>query len=374
MKGVGKGALSPASSLVYSVLLALAFSPLGGCAEAPTPSPVVTGLVVRERDPISLLPAAVDSILTVDVARLRASAFARPFLSATEGADEASSRRKRGFDEIVDVDLWVFARLGTPGGDRATVEIGRGHFIRPRVAAAFRKSWPGARATQFGKLDGITDPNLAVAFVSDEVLVFGPPWAVREIAAVDEGQKASVRTTEWLVRAGQAAARVAEHAARDRVTSSRRGAGNQTQNRRALLATPPAAELFVRASSSTRKELAEALGVGTPIEQLAARLEVDEAARALFIADAGTPENAEALATQLREALAGLHERPSIEALGLAPILGRAAVELKGTEVGVGLAITARERAEVAAKLAEVGALLAKRRQAGDQARQGEKD
>src|SRR6185369_15068328 len=60
-----------------------------GCAES-SPAPGERGAIALppihaiadERDLVSLLPETVDSILTVDLARLRGSAFARPLLTA----------------------------------------------------------------------------------------------------------------------------------------------------------------------------------------------------------------------------------------------------------------------------------------------------
>ena len=148
------------------------------CAESSPARPPAPALPppakVDERDLVSLLPAAVDSVLTVDLVRMRASAFARPLLEAA-AAENGPGRRARGFDEITDVDAWAFARVGLPGGERGTLELARGRFDRTRVSDAFRATRPNARATELGGLAGVTDVDLAVAFISPQVVGWGPP-------------------------------------------------------------------------------------------------------------------------------------------------------------------------------------------------------
>jgi hypothetical protein len=341
------------------------------CAES-TPPPgerrpaalVPIHAIADERDLVSLLPESVDSILTVDLARLRASAFARPLLTAATNED-GSARGARGFDEIADVDAWAFARLATPGGDRATIELARGRFDRERVSAAFRTRWPQSRATGFGRFSGVTEANLAVMFVSPHALAFGPSWALRVIAGVLEGRTPSARGLPWLADINKALAR---GRAPFRDVDAERDAGPGSA------ALAPAAELALRATASTRAELAAAFGVDVPVEHVGARIDVGQAARGLLIASATSPEAAQLLAEQLREGLETLRARPSVRAMGLGRMLARGDVAAKGARVALALTITASEREVVASKLATFASLLARgaRGAAGKPAATGE--
>jgi hypothetical protein len=330
-----------------------------GCAESSPPvSPLASGqsvprAAVDEHDLVSLLPDSVDSVLTVDLARLRGSVFARPLLTAASG-EESGARRQRGFDEIADVDAWAFARVGIPGGDRATLELARGRFDRARVTAAFFAHWPQARPTQFGPLPGVTEANVGVAFVSARVLAFGPPWALRVLAAVGEGKTGSARDLPWLAEVGKALAR-----GRARY----RDVDGDPDRPGAVLA--PAAELALVATTDTRAELAAAFGVQVPIDHVGARIDVGQAARGLLIATATSPEAAQVLADQLREGLGALRARPSVQAMGLGRMLARGDVAAKGPRVALTLTITAAERENVATKLATFAALLARRSEGG---------
>jgi hypothetical protein len=347
------------SAILIACLTALS------CAES-SPAPGERGpaalipihAIADERDLVSLLPDSVDSILTVDLARLRGSAFARPLLTAATNEDRAA-RGARGFDEIADVDAWAFARMATPGGDRATVELARGRFDRARVTAAFSARWPQSRATQFGRLPGVTEANLAVMFFSPRAVAFGPSWALRVIAGVLEGRTASARALPWLAEVSKALARGRApfrdvDADRGRVRNS----GEEGIPGSAALA--PAVELALRATASTRSELATAFGVDVPIDHVGARIDVGQAARGLLIATATSPEAAQLLAEQMREGMESLRARPSVRAMGLGRMLARGDVAAKGAKVALALAITGAEREVVANKLATFASLLAR--------------
>lgn len=337
---------------------------LMGCAATPVPTMQAQDVpalkaVVDDRDPVSLLPTSVDSILTVDLVRLRSSSFAGPFLKPrghgevaasevaaaeqTAAAEElTASRTRRGFDEVADVDLWVFARTGSTGGERGLLELARGRFDRGRVRSAFLRQWPGAHATQFGNSSGLTTPTVAVVFLSETVIGFGPPWALRAAADVMDARQPSLRGMQWLTVARGALAEV--------------GPGVRPGMKTAI-------ELFLRASTQVRAELSEAVSIDMPIEHLSARIEVGDEARAYFNAAVTSKTEADELAVKLREALAGLRGRPSIEALGLGPVVRRAQIDSRGPRVVMGLAITGRQRAQVAEKLAAFATVLARRRE-----------
>jgi hypothetical protein len=361
---IAGGSLRAAALLAVMGLCAVA---VGACAEsAATPSRATTNVTdvstpvrVDERDLISLLPESVDSILTVNLARLRASAFARPLLAAA--AEDTRARKERGFDELVDVDAWAFARIATPGGNRATLELARGRFERDRVLAAFSARWPNARVTEFGHLPGATEANLAVMFISPRALAMGPSWALRAVVSVIDGRSRSARSLPWLAEVSQALAR-GRAPYRDVDAEAGRAVGPDEDTRAGVLA--PAAELAVRATRDTRAELTAAFGVDVPIDHVGARIDVGQAARGLLIATATSADAAQSLAEELREGLRTLRTRPSVRAMGLGRMLARGDVAAKDARVAVVLSISAAERETVARKLATFASLLAGRGQA----------
>jgi hypothetical protein len=330
---------------------------LGACAESTPPRPpqpsVAAPARADERDLVSLLPATVDSVLTVDLVRMRASAFARPLLVAA-AAEDGPGRRARGFDEITDVDTWAFARVGLPGGERGTLELARGRFDRARVSAAFRAARPNARPTQLGTLEGVTDVDLALAFVSPQVMAWGPPWALRMLSKVIAGQLESARGLSWL---NEVSAALARGRAPYRDVDADPGAPAAGP----AGARAPALELALLATASSRAELAAAFGVEMPLHHVGARIDVGQAARATLIATATSPEAAATLADQIREGLLALRERPSLRALGLGRMLASADVATRDARVGLAMTITSTERARVARNLARFAALIAKK-------------
>lgn len=327
--------------------LALVAAAMGlGCAEAtPTaPEPIARAAIADDRDLVAFLPARTDAVLAVDMTVLRASRFARPMLGALSDPTEVDGkapppRQARGFDEILDVERYLFAQVGTPGGERATLELVRGRFDRARVAQAFRARFAGAAVSDMDRGEGLVSAELAAAFLSPRVLAFGAPWAVRAAVAVREGRQPSVRGAPWLTAADPVWAR------------------DDTRDK-----APVAVELTVQATSSSRAALAQLLETQLPIEHLAARLEVGDAARALIVATASSPDDAQDLAVRLRDTLLELRARPSITALGLAPVLARADLAARGPRLALVLAITEQERELVATRLAALGALLARKR------------
>jgi hypothetical protein len=312
------------------------------CAEAPAAPPVspaaaTEAVAVDDGDLVSLLPATVDSVLTIDLQRVRGARVAAPLLEALarEGPLQGEGRTARGFDEVTDVDRWVFARYGPPGGERATIELGRGRFDRDRIERAFTQRFPDATATTFGGMAGVTRVGAGVVVLSPRVVAFGPPWALRVLAGVRAGR------TAWLQQAERS------------MPAKLRAAG------------PAAVELLLRATPSTLGELEALLAVRPPVAHVSARLDLHDDAHAYLVATGTTEAAAAEMAAGLQEALAELRGRPSIEALGLGPAIARATVASRGTRMLGEMGLDERDRSRLTRNLARLGALLSRGR-AGD--------
>jgi hypothetical protein len=304
-----------------------------GCAGAPLPpagpepaAPEPTGLRV-------FVPGPVLSLLSLDLAQLRRSAWAKPVLAS---AAPAEGRQGRGFDEIEDVDAWLFARVRAPGAGIGTLELGRGRFDRGEVLAAFRRRHPGAREQRFAGRQGLADANGAMVFLDEGILALGPSWAIE--AAARAGETPVVREP-WLAEAAAAVNRL----------------GGARPARAAV-------ELWLRFDDAMRTELAEVVGNAEGVDWLAAQLRLAGDAQAVAVASTRGPNDAVGLAAQLSDQLAALQGRRSVRALGLGPVLEGVRVQAQGGRVLLDLGISESDREVVAERLAVLAQALAKAR------------
>lgn len=317
---------------------------LGACGSTPAPAPrAPAARPPSEADLAAFIPAPAESVLSVDMIALRASPWAEPVLKwaatrngAGETTDQAA-RQARGFDEVADVDRVVFGRVVTPGTGGATVELLRGRFARPRVEAAFGRHHGEARATTFGRLAGWADTQQAVAFVSDQTVVFGATWAVREVGRTAAGEGASARDERWLAEG--------------------RAAVEDEFGRRAH---PPAIEVALRPTDEMRTTLAQMLGGDVHLDLVAGRLDLAKDARVYLLGVNPSRDEARSLGERLIDGLAVLKDRGSVRALGLRPVLERAEVAVRGARLVMALGVSEQERVVVSEKLAAAADLLAK--------------
>jgi hypothetical protein len=311
-----------------------------GCAGAPLPASAPASPAARPPTGLRrFVPGPVLSLLSVDLARLRRSAWALPVIDSAAPAGERSSR---GFDEIADVDQWLFARVRAPGAGAGTLELGRGRFDHQRVLEAFRDHHPDARPQRFADVGGVADPEGGLAFLDEGVIALGPAWAIESAVRASGSAPA---TEPWLIEAAEAV---------ERAGGAETGA---------------AVELWVRADEATRAELAGVLDGADAIDWLAARLQLHDDARAVAVAATRRESDAMGVAAQLRDQLIALLDRRSVRALGLSPVLARARVRTDGPRVLLDLGISGSEREVVAQRLAVLAEILARARKNAKDAR-----
>jgi hypothetical protein len=326
--------------------VALLLSLAVGCAPLPPPvaaPPPAAPRPSRGDALLALVPAPAQAVLSVDVGRLRGSDWAKPMLAWAAEREKAGEggRAGRGFDEMADVETWLFARVGSAASGVGTLELARGRFEPPRVLEAFATRRPDAVATSFAGLRGAADAEQALALLDARTLAFGPPAVVRAAASGGGGPSldGTLRKHPWLA------------SIRGALDDEAGQGGRQAVVELAFLVQPDA-----------RQELAEVLGTASELrlERLGGRLFLDRDARAVLVGLAPDAREAQALAEQLRENFRALSDRRSVRALGLAPVLRRATATARGARVVLELTITEDERVVVSDKLAAVAAVLAR--------------
>jgi hypothetical protein len=321
----------------------LAGWPLAGCAPAsPVAAPAAAPPPALGSGLLAFVPAPAEAVLVVDVSRLRGSPWAKPVLAWAAERERAGEggRDGRGFDEMADVDLWLFARVGNAASGRGTLELARGRFDRRRLLDAFAARRPASRGTSFAGRAGATDADQALVLLDERTVAFGPPFAVQAAALARGANSGAGPRLPWLGGIS---------AALDEEVEEAGGRGKV-----------PVVELAFVVPEDARKELADALGSDVRIDGLGGRLFLDRQARALLVGLLPGRGDAQLLADGLSAQLRELSLRRSMRALGLGPVLGRAATTARDDRVVLGLRITERERTLVSDKLAAVAALLAR--------------
>jgi hypothetical protein len=313
---------------------------LVGCAPlAPLPGSARPA-APREPSLADLAPAPSEALLVVDVAWLRGSPWSKPvFAWARERQRTASGKQGlRGFDEIDDVDRWVFAKIpsGAPSAAVAeTLELAEGRFQRAVLEQTFRRRHPGGSWRGPAGSEVLSDEERAIALLGKQRVALGPAPAVARAAEVARGQTPAATTEPWL-----AAARAAlEDEAGPRSRSV-------------------AMELCLRVTEAIGVELGGWLGRPPRIEQLAARLSLAADARLVLVAVTSDRDEARFLADRLGQALGQLSRRRSVRALGLGPAVSRATATARGARLVLELAVREGEREVVAGRLSELAAIL----------------
>jgi hypothetical protein len=319
----------------------------GACAPLPPPPPArpamgqsVARAQVARDDLLTFVPETAQALLSVDVALLRRSAWARPVLTwaaeREQAAGKGGARGGRGFDEVEDADRWLFARVGQTVADAGTLELARGRFDPARVVDSFARRRPEARATAGGGT-GMADGEQAMAVLDGKTIAFGTPVAVAAAARAAGLQDNPAVRFPWLVEVASALD--------DELGA--RGAGL-------------AVELLVRLDEGARRELATLLEGDFDLRQLGGRLALGGTARVSLVGLTSSREQARALSAALAGRLQALAQRRSVRALALAPPLRRAVVTARGARVVFEMQMTDAERELVAEKLAALAELLAK--------------
>jgi hypothetical protein len=313
---------------------ALALLPLATLACA-TPDLPAAQMAARQTaddsDLFAVVPGDAELMLVLDVAALRASPWTRPVIAA--GAE--GNRRPRGYDEIRDVDRAILVRL--PADSAGTsLTIAQGRFDRDRVHAAFTDGRAVATAGFRGCAIWSAGDE-AAAFLTERTLLTGAMGSVRSAIDAAFGRARDIRGQGWLT---------------------------DVRKRFGKTARPAALELAVQMSDPMRQKLRDELPEAGGLVRLGARLELGRRLDLAIVGTTDTLDQANALIAELGATLRDLQSRPSVLALGFAPVLADVQLAVQGPRVAAELRLDEDARDEIARRLSAVARLLARGREA----------
>ncbi len=322
--------MRPAQPLLALVLLA-------ACAETSVSSPPPLSAPEAD-DPLSMIPAEADLVLWADLAKLRSSPWTRDSFDKMAGAESAQDN----FDQVRRVEHLVFAKVPTLGDDTSLL-VAQGGIERERMLASFTKRGGTSTSTYRGA-ELVTRDQEALAFVGRRTAVSGPTVAVRAALDCDFGMGRAIGSESWFQRM--------------RGELLRGG-------------SPPAlvAALYVHLQPATRTALMQQMGEGDTLEDFAARVELSEDLQVTALGAVRTPAEARDLAGRLGERLRDASVRPIVSAFGFASVLDGVRFQAQETRVVATLHVSARERAEIAERMAVVADMMAKLRKTEEKPR-----
>lgn len=309
----------------------------GGCAPLPpsTFSPSAPAAArFDDSDLASMVPAAAEVMMLVDVAQLRGSHWTRAAVQGRSADERARHTQMRGFDEIADVDRLLVARLGA-ADDGPSLSIAHGRFDRERLEQAFRAGGTLRISSHRGRSLLVRGADEAMVLLSDRTLVSGPTAVVRGAVDCAFGRARALRDEAWWA---------------DLRAALIEGRGRS--------ARPPAFEVGVRVGDAMRARLREEIGEGEVLERVAARVDLGEALDLAVVGVTTGRRESQALVARLRDLVRTLRGRPSVVNLGLAPLLERMRLDAHGARVIAQLHLTDNQREEIAARLASVAEAL----------------
>ena len=333
-------------------LVGCASGDLAGSAAAPAgAAAVATGAASPgprsapdDEDLLGVVPDGTETVIDVDVAQLRTSAWSQRLVAAPD--DERAARTTaQGFDEITDVDRALFAvseaaaaadtaapgaaeagaaEGGGAGGGPTTLTIARGRFDQGRIGRALgagwaATSWRGSRVWQQG--------DRALALLTSRTLIRGEPASVR--AAID---------CAWGLAPDMRSSAVGE-LQRQLVARSERPA--------AVIAAATVTQAMRR-----RVENEFALPVG--LQRAGARLDLGGALELELYGLLANPREAGEMAHNLDVTVRDLRARRALAAFGLSAFLRGVTVTPQGRAVSARLTLPEEQREDLAAKLAFV--------------------
>jgi hypothetical protein len=321
-----------------ALTIALASGCRGGCARAVDPAATVTGR-------LALMPEPVRVLVSIDVAKLRASPVASRLGALTRQSPEDAARledftRSTGLDPLAQLDgvLVGFPEDARARGELAVVVRGR-HFDETRLVAYARdqlqkKGDDLVRTTQgrFTLWTQRSKPDVAGFFVDDRTFVLGAGGGAPRLAKLAETATPgdSVATNLDMLRLVERAGDHALWAA----------AIVPAETRRALAANP---------------HFAPAAGLAN----LVVGVDVPGGLDALVVGDVATSMDARALALKMGETLRDAKKNASILMLGLGPYLDGVTARAVERRFEVRATLGAREVDDLVARL---GAFLALRK------------
>ena len=185
-----QGAGTGAGRVSLPLLLVWASTAATSCAFLDESSPALAGGGAHgaspgrassdDRDPPSLVPIGVETVIDVDIALLRQSPWVIPALEARDRRVRAARQDALGYDDVDDVDRVIYA-VTTAGADAPTLVIAQGRFQSVRVQEAFRVRWPATTVDNWRGIAVLSSGENAIAFLTSRTFTAGAPASVHAV-------------------------------------------------------------------------------------------------------------------------------------------------------------------------------------------------
>jgi hypothetical protein len=305
-----------------------------GCVEtASAPGSAGPRPQLDEEDLWSMVPAEADLVLWADMAKLRASPWTRDSFQKVTG-DKAGA--EPAFDHIRDVDRLVFAKVPALR-DGASVLVAQGKIDRDQMAKAFSPGQEAGERSVYRGAEILVRGEEALAFLGKRTVLSGPTIAVRAATDCNFGLARVIESEDWFRRMRADLLRGKEAAS---------------------LVTA----LYVRLQPATREALMREMGEGGTLEEFAARVDLGEDLNVSAIGAVRTQAEARDLAGRLSERIRDARVRPIVAAFGFASVLDSVQFQAKGNRAYGSVHVSAKERVEIAERMAAVADMMAKLR------------
>ena len=306
---------------------------LVACAETSSGSGPLARPPLAEDDPLSMVPAEADLVLWADLAKLRSSPWTHDSFEKMTGAEAASP--PTGFEQVRAVERLVFAKVPSLG-DGVSLLVAQGGIERERMLDVFAKEGRTSASTYRGA-ELLTRGEETLAFTGKRLALSGPTVAVRAALDCSFGVARAIDTEPWFQR-------LRGHLLRD---------------------ADPArlvAALYVHLQPATREVLMREMGEGETLEEFAARVELGDDLHLTALGGVRTAAEAKDLAGRLAERLRDASVRPIVAAFGFASVLDSVRFQAQEARVVGTLHVSARERVQIAERMAAVSDMMAKMR------------
>jgi hypothetical protein len=306
---------------------------LAACAETSSGTGPSSRPLPEEDELFSMVPAEADLVLWANLARLRSSPWTRDSFERVAGAEGGATAS--AFGQARSVERLVFAKVPSLGDD-ASVLVAQGGIERASMLGAFTQDGDTSASTYRGA-ELATRGAETLAFAGERTALSGPTVAVRAALDCTFGAARAVDTEPWFHRL--------------------HGQLLHDSDPTALVAA-----LYVHLQPATREALLREMGEGGALEEFAARVELGDDLRVTALGGVHTAAEARDLAGRLTERLRDASVRPIVAAFGFARALESVQLRAQGNRVVGTLHISARERAEIAERMATVSEMMANMR------------
>ncbi len=278
-----------------------------------------------DRDLPALIPVGVQTVIDVDMAALRRSAWTSPIMEGRDPKTRATKAEALGYDDVEDVDRIIYA-VTTVGVAAPTLVVAQGRFQSSRVEDAFRARWPAAVVDRWRGILVLSSGENAIAFLTARTFTSGAPTAVRAVVDRAHGVGADIEADPAL--------------------------GTM---RRALCPEGPDARPVILATIAVddrlRARVGDAVLMPRELRQVGLRVDAGQSldVNALGILD--DRKSASALGRRLGMLLSDPMTRLGLSAIGLGMLLPQTRVTIDGARVRVRTSIDGEARAQVTASL-----------------------